>query len=368
MVGAARRVVLLLASVALLGGCAYVRITSNPPDAQIFYSKTGMEPWKPWPPEASRPSKTPARKLVISDPYYFVRVQKEGYHPVCPEFLDVGWLRRQHVHFDLEPTPELFAQMQRERGLVLYDGRWVRPEEEGLVEYKGRWMRPEEKFKLEQIDKGLVFYKAEQRWVTPEEMRRLEAKLMRKLGFVLFKNRWVRPQEAELEKLIDRQAQRLAATTGTFQLRIERIGPVFTSATQLRVADLTGNQLEVLLSGPQSQRVRVHPYNSVTIQSLPGTYTLVVQPVGRPGGRIGVARVRLAPRTRYSASYRGGPKRRLPIIRPSVPAAPPGPAPGSDRTPVTDRPATTGLPDTIGERPSGKRVSSERDRPVTVPE
>ena len=312
--------IVLLVFVFALGGCATVTITSDPSNAEVIYSPTGTPPWLPWPPQASTPATTPARKWLRPDPFYFVRVRKDGYYLPPPQFLDMGVWRRQEVRFQLEPTPELFARQQRARGLVLFHGEWVKPEEHNLVEYQGTWITAADKSKLEQQAKGLVFHDALQRWMTPQERERLDAEERRAKGLILVKGQWMTPLEADIQTLIDREAERTLASTVTYELRIERIGPVFTSGTELRVTDLSGHLLEALLSGPQSRRAQVIPYNTVTIQSLPGTYTLVVrQADARPTGLVGVSKVRLAAKNRYSATYRGGPQTtRFPLILPGT--------------------------------------------------
>ena len=314
------QLLVLLLWIGAISGCATVSVTSDPPGAEVVCSPTGMPPWQAWPPQTLKSVTTPARRWIRPDPYYFVRVHKDGYYPPPPAFVDVGVWRRQQLHFQLEPTPEFFARRQRERGLVLFEGQWVKPEERDLVEYQGKWIRSAEKFKLEQEAKGLVFHDPLGRWMTPKEKEKIETEEKLSKGLVPFKNQWMTPQEADLQKLIDRQAERIIASTTTYELRIERIGPVFTSGSELRVTDLSGHPLEVLLSGPQSRRTQVIPYNTVTIQTLPGTYTLVVQQAdSRPTGLVGVGRVRLALKNRYSTTYRGGPQTtRIPLILPGT--------------------------------------------------
>jgi len=345
----------------LLGGCARVSIESDPAEAAVMYSLTGAAPWQPWPPDADEAEQTPAGLWTRPDPYYYVRVEREGYYPVRPVFVDVGLLRRQAIHFDLEPTPELFAQMQREKGLVLFEGEWVDPNVAGLVEYEGQWMRPEERTRRENLARGLVLYEPENRWVTPAEHEALVAKANLAKGLVPLKGRWWTPAEAQEQEALDREAQRLAATSGTFEIRADRIGPVFTSGSQLQVADLTGRPLEVILSGPVSRRARVEPYNSTTIETEPGTYTLVIRE-GEAGddAAAGVGRVRLTPQSRYSATFRGEPSGEpYPIEIPPLDTLPPpvdlrvlkGEAPRAG--PVTVRPASDvlGAFDTGGRRP-----------------
>jgi len=302
-----KRLCLLLPCILALGGCAMVTVTSEPRSAEITYSLTGTPPWRPWPPGRTKPRLTPAHQSVRAEPYYFVRVSKEGYYPAPPAFVDVGFLRRQKLHFQLEPTSATFAQLQRARGYVLFEGRWVKPAEKGLVEYQSRWMRPADKFKLEQEAKGLVYYAEEKRWMTPKEKEELEAARKQAQGFVRFKGQWLTPREVDIQRGIDQLAQQIAASSPTFPLRIERIGSVFTSDAELRVTDLTGYLLEVLLSGPQSRSALAQPYNSVMIEALPGSYTLVIRQADRPGGLAGVGKVALEPKGRYSATYRGAP-------------------------------------------------------------
>jgi len=311
MRGSAKRLGVLLPCILALGGCAMVTVTSEPSGAEISYSLTGMPPWSAWPPGRTKPHLTPARQTVGAEPYYFLRVSKEGYHPAPPAFVDAGPLRRQKLHFQLEPTSATFVQLQRARGLVWFEGRWVRPEEKGLVEYRGRWVRPADKFKFEQEAKGLILYAEEKRWMTPREKEDLEAARRQAQGFVRFKGQWLTPREVDIQRGIDQQTQQIATSSPTFELRIERIGAVFTTDAELRVTDLTGHLLEVLLSGPQSRSAQVPPYNSVMIQALPGTYTLVIRQAERAGGLVGVGKAALETKGRYSTAYRGGPVPRL---------------------------------------------------------
>ena len=43
------------------------------------------------------------------------------------------------------------------------------------------------------------------------------------------------------------------------------------------------------------------------IEALPGSYTLVIRQADRPGALVGVGKVALEPKGRYSATYRGAP-------------------------------------------------------------
>ncbi|MCX8037014.1 MAG: hypothetical protein N3D11_08200 [Candidatus Sumerlaeia bacterium] len=299
------RGLVLLAGALACSSCAVVSVTSDPAGAEIVYSRTGTGPWQPWPPESGQPAQTPATRSVRADPFYFIRVQKEGYHPVTPVFVDAGPMKRQHVHFQLEPTRQMFEAMQRERGLVLFQGEWVDPKEKGLVEYQGRWMLPAEKTALEQKAKGLVFYEPEGRWMLPAEIEAIEARRMTAQGLIRFKDQWMTPLEADMQKLIDRQVAKAVESSPTAELRIERIGPVFTANAELRLTDLAGKPLEVLLSGPQSRILRVPAYNSLSTQTLPGQYVVAVREAEPPGRFLAIGKVRLEAKNRYSTTYRG---------------------------------------------------------------
>ncbi len=287
-----------------------VSITSDPAGADIVWPRTGTGPWQPWPPESAQPAQTPATRSVRADPFYFVRVQKEGYHPVTPVFVDAGPMKRQRVHFQLEPTRQMFESLQRERGLVLFEGQWVDPREKGLVEDQGRWMLPAEKTALEQKAKGLVFYEPEGRWMLPAEIEAIETRRMTARGLIRFKDQWMTPLEADMQKLIDRQAAQALESSPVAELRIERIGPIFTANAELRLTDLAGQPLDVLLSGPQSRIVRVPAYNSISTQTLPGMYVVAVREANPPNRFLAVGKIRLEAKNRYSTTYRGAPSAR----------------------------------------------------------
>jgi hypothetical protein len=95
------------------------------------------------------------------------------------------------------------------RGLVLYDQRWVTPDErfrlqqlaKGLIEYRGKWMSEEEVFAAKQTEKGLVFHSG--KWMTPDQ--KMEAQ-----GFVQFEGAWLTPQKKS-QLLAEREKEQQAA-------------------------------------------------------------------------------------------------------------------------------------------------------------
>ena len=91
-------------------------------------------------------------------------------------------------------------------GNVKHGDRWVTPEEKkrleagaedaekraaGLVRYKDRWVTPEEK---ENYEKGLV--KFEGKWMTPDEMKQAQ-------GYVKHNGEWVRKEDLDRRKVLD---------------------------------------------------------------------------------------------------------------------------------------------------------------------
>lgn len=321
MVREAWRFFALVGCLAVFHGCSMVTITSEPQGAEILYSPSGGAPWRPWPPTkaeletppeqqaaVAKPKTTPEHEITPPEPYYYVRVQKDGYYPVAPQFVDAGLFRRQHLHFDLEPRPETL-------GLVWYNGRWVRPDKEGLVNYLGTWMSAREKFDREQREKGLVYDEEEKRWMTPQEKQKRVAARMQAKGLVHFKGRWLTPQEAQQEQWINDQVLRLAASGTTFALSIDRFGALFGSDLHLEavaglvIRDASGHPLDVLLSGPESRRLRIEGRGRKVFLLPIGTYTVAIREVDRPTAPVGIGEVDLVAKTRYLAVYRGGPGR-----------------------------------------------------------
>ena len=308
--------------------CSMVRVTSDPRGAALYYSETGTPPWRPWPPGRKQPATTPKVRFLWPEPYVYLRAAEGGYYPEEPVFLDARMFRSQRIHFDLEKS---FDQLQRDQGYV-----W----------FRGEWMTPEEKFRRQQEEIGLYYYERTNEWVSAEELAHRVAEEQREQGFVRYKGnwvkpeeeglveykgRWMKPEEAEIRRLIDEEVQRIVQSGDTFPFEIERIGPTFTAGAQMRVADLTGHPLEVLLSGPESQRVEVSSYNSITMVLEPGTYTLTILQADQPPAPAAVDTRMLETKSRYSAVYRGlGEDVALPPV--DVPPLEPPPtfSPGKD--------------------------------------
>ena len=113
---------------------------------------------------------------------------------------------------------EAIAGEMLAKGMVLYQEKWVTPDEKfalvqqakGLVLYKGSWLGKEEAFATAQTDKGLVLY--DDKWLTPDQ------KLIAQ-GYVQFEGKWVmaverdniQAQRAAEERVRQAEITRLAA-------------------------------------------------------------------------------------------------------------------------------------------------------------
>lgn len=90
----------------------------------------------------------------------------------------------------------LVAKEMLAKGMVLYQQRWMTPDEKfrvqqaekGLVERRGKWITQEEAFAADQQAKGLVLFQG--KWMTPEQ--KLAAQ-----GFVEFEGKWVAKEERD---------------------------------------------------------------------------------------------------------------------------------------------------------------------------
>lgn len=177
-----------------LCGCATttpVTIDSTPQDATIFSSKENTGPWEVWKKDEGR-HVTPSRSKVPVGEYYWVKVSKEDYLDSEPTFFRAEPDQEVKLDFDLEMDPETFAELQREKGLVLYEGKWVDPKAKDLVEHEGKWVDPGAyglvKYQGRWVDpdaSGLIRYQG--RWVDPGEE-----------GLINYRGNWVRPEDEGL--------------------------------------------------------------------------------------------------------------------------------------------------------------------------
>lgn len=105
-------------------------------------------------------------------------------HPLLPQLASV----------EADLNNQAVAAEMTAKGMVLFQGRWMTPEQKyhleqqarGLELYKGQWLPQAEAFTRMQQDKGLELYKG--RWVPRDEKMRAE-------GYVHFDGRWMKPEE-----------------------------------------------------------------------------------------------------------------------------------------------------------------------------
>lgn len=284
-------------------GCSRLTVESQPAGATVLWSADGMEPFRPWPPNAwnlhtssgprtsqdgnsIRPgTTTPMRASGVYGDTIFVVVEKDGYRRPLPQAVQLYTLRSERVSFELEELPERVADRMRAQGFLLYRGEWVDPEVAGVEEFNGIVMRSEQAFRLRQIEAGLVEYEGE--WMTPEEARVAEERDMLERGLVRLKGRWVSQEVYDKEMEID---ERVAA------IREGKVYPDLTAprilertnltAAEIQLTNSTGQQIEFLFSGPVSESYLLLPYQSAGFSSaariaLPaGTYDIAVVPTG----------------------------------------------------------------------------------------
>lgn len=276
--------------VAFLGGCATtLNVASEPAGAQVLWSPTGVQDWRPWPPrtwnatisdQEREPVFTPYKDSATFSDTVWITVEKEGYYRPLPQVAQLYSQNHEKLVFKLVETPELEEQRLRAEGYVLYKGEFVKPEELNLVEYKGSWFTAPEADLLSKRDAGLIQYK--DRWVTVDERDRLYAEDQRALGFIQFKNRWVKPEVQAKEVAVDEQVTKLFAEQTT-ELRAPRVvGSLNQDLSQLQIHNSSRLPIRVYLSGVRSDELVLDAYETYGTQQdnrftiLPGEYRIAV--------------------------------------------------------------------------------------------
>jgi hypothetical protein len=175
----------------------------------------------------------------------------------------------------------LVAAEMTAKGFVLYEKRWVTPQEQfrleqianGLAEYKGKWMSKGDAFSAEQTDKGLVLFQG--RWMTPDEQKVAQ-------GFVKFEDTWVKPEEKA--RILEERAQaarlegerlereRIAAAQEAERQQKERVAidakmPDAYSMSQAFVRDI--------LKSPASAQFQPYESPKVSVTYKDGWYTVM---------------------------------------------------------------------------------------------
>ena len=261
---------------ALIAGCAVVRIESDPPGAVILYSPNGMPPWTPLGQEGDY-ILTPATHRHFNKKVHFYRVVKAGYLSTLPQLAESYPFHRSTLHFTLGKTRATIESEYREKGYVLLDGKWVDPQEKGLVEYQGKWITPEEKFTKEQREKGLV--KFEGKWMTPEEKKKAFTRKQKEEGLILFKGRWITQADKQLEQEIDEHVDSAFSSEHRELPHPGVMGAIPGEKSRVRVLNGTGGDVMFFFSGKDSHRMALHYYESRNIDLEPGSYRVAVFPV-----------------------------------------------------------------------------------------
>ncbi len=298
-----RLLIALFITALLVVGCAGVRIESDPPDALILHSRTGMPPWQPYGGK-EKPLLTPATLHYLDRGVYFFRVTKQGYFSTLPQLAEVYPLHKETLHFTLAKTPELLEKEYLARGYIRLGDKWIDPEKAGLVKYRGRWMKSAEKFTEMQRARGLVLYAG--KWTTPAERDVAVAADQRKKGLVPFKGRWITLAERTAEQDVDNHVEEAFSKPHREISPASVIGTIPQDAARVRLLNGTGAPVIFYLSGAESQGVPLDAYESKNIDLLPEQYRVAVISAGgetQPACRIQV----FQPGHRYSLIEEGEP-------------------------------------------------------------
>ena len=123
----------------LVQGCSSLRVESDPPGARVLWSRTGLEPFHPWPPNSweywndSSGNTTPFFARGVYGDAVFVTVEKEGFRRPLPKPVQLYAWQGGEVSFELDELPEHYAERMRTEGRILYRGGGVDRGLEGLV-------------------------------------------------------------------------------------------------------------------------------------------------------------------------------------------------------------------------------------------
>lgn len=289
-----------LAALTLAGCNGRVHIESDPPGATILYADNVLGPWKVL--GGSQPILTPCSAERAARSAFFIRLEKEGYHPTHPKLVESFLLHRESISFTLEKTPALIEKEYLAQGLVRYNDKWVNPREAGLVQYKEQWLTPEEKSAAEKRDQGLVFHNGE--WMTAEQKQNAIADELTKKGLVPFKGRWGTAEQKEKEEKIDKIVEETFAGEHNASDTVRLIGII--PQVRPRVSLLNGSGLPVIfhLSGEESQSVPLNPYESRSVDIPAGPYRIAAVPIS-DGTRPSCWTVNFKSGNRYSIFKQG---------------------------------------------------------------
>ncbi|OQB22212.1 MAG: hypothetical protein BWY12_00873 [candidate division BRC1 bacterium ADurb.Bin183] len=294
-------VAMVVALALALSGCnGKVHIESDPPGATVLYSDNIQGPWRVL--GGSHPILTPCSAQRAARSAFFIRLEKEGYHPTHPKLVETYVLNRESISFSLEKTPALIEQEYKEQGLVRYNDKWVNPQEAGLVQYKDIWMTPEMKFAAEQKDKGLVLHNGE--WMTAEGRQNAIVEEMTKKGLIPFKGRWGTQEDKEKEEKIDKIVDEVFAMEHNSSDTVRLLGVIPQARPRVSLLNGSGQQVIFYLSGEESSSMPLNPYESRSVDVAAGPYRIATVVVS--GDRLSSCwTIDFKPGNRYSILEQG---------------------------------------------------------------
>jgi len=265
-------VVFLCASLFLIG-CTMVRIQSDPSGAMILYSSTGMEPWEPMG-DKENPLRTPALFYRFKRGFSFYKVEKPGYSPTRPSLVEIYPFHKESVQFTLSKTVATIEQEYKDMGFIRLGDKWVDPIKEGLAPYKDKWMQPDEAFAAGQKDKGLVLFRGQ--WMKEEEKDQIIAEEQKGKGLVQYKGEWLLPEEKEREENADTLVEEAFQKPYRNLNPPTIIGSIPQDLIRIRVLNGTGDNVIYYFSGKRSRGIPLDPYESQIVDFPPGTYRIAV--------------------------------------------------------------------------------------------
>ncbi|MCC6546563.1 hypothetical protein IT570_05285 [Candidatus Sumerlaeota bacterium] len=283
----------MILAASLFSSCSRLKVESNPPGARLMWSRDGLEPYRPWPPNGweTRSTKdgnvTPFGTTGLYQDTFFLTVEKDGYRRPLPKPVQLYSFHREKLSFDLPELPETTSARMHAMGKLYYKGDWVDPEAAGVVEYEGVVMPKDEAFRRSQAAQGLVEYKGE--WYTKEKADQKLREDMAAQGLVELKGRWVSAEQKAMEESVDAEVAAIKVTKTYPDLPAPKIigASVTTDRAQIQLYNSTGQKVRFLFSGPQSAQFVLDPYRSTGVKFeerilLPaGRYDIAVVPTGQ---------------------------------------------------------------------------------------